>query len=248
MRYVVLFALAAALSGSADASDWSVSNASSLSSGRYGGTDKTSVATSSLSVNRGLAGWRISATVPYLSIESGSNAVLANGVVVAAQAGRRRQNGYGDVQLRVDRPVTLGGNLPVDMRVAAIFKAPTGARRFSTGKFDGSVSVEMSRRMGALTPFISSGYRMFGDRPGERLANGWTSSAGATYSRGPLTLIGSYERSDAVFRGGPAPRDLFAVASYAVAPGLQWSVYGTKGMNAGSANLMVGTSLTRQIF
>lgn len=248
MRHAVFFVLAAALPGLAHATDWSISNASSLSSGRYGGTDTTSVASSSLSVNRGLAGWQISATVPYLSIESGANAVLAQGIVVDAQSGRKRQTGYGDVQFRIDRPISSNGRLPVDLRVAATLKAPTGARQFSTGKFDGSVSVEMSRRMGAVTPFLSSGYRIFGDRPELRLANGWSSSAGATYSRGKLTLIASYERSDAVYRGGPSPRDLFAVASYAVAPGLQWSVYGTKGLNAGSANLMVGTSLTRQIF
>lgn len=248
MRHALFFILTAAAPGAAGASDWSISNASSLSSGRYGGTDTTSVASSSLSLSRGIAGWQISATVPYLSIESGSNAVLANGVVIDARSGRKRQNGYGDIQFRIDRAVSLGAWVPVDVRVAASLKAPTGTRRLSSGKTDGSVAVELSRAFGAITPYLSTGYRVFGDRPDQRLANGWTSSAGATYHRGPLTFIASYERSNAVFRGGPAPRDLFAVASYSVAPGLNWSVYGSKGLNAGSANLMVGTALTRQIF
>ena len=232
--------------GVATARDFSISSGASLSSGRYGGADETRVSSSSLSLRSDLAGWQLGVTLPYLTIENGGDeaAVAANGFVVQPGQGRKRQSGYGDVQLRVERALPSSKLWPIETRIAANFKLPTGARRLSTGKVDTGVSVEFSRQFGRVTPYVSAGYRTFGDIGAFRLRDGWATSAGATVALRKVTFIASYERSNALVFG-PAPREIFGVATGPLAPGLSWSVFGSKGLSAGSANLMVGTSITR---
>lgn len=253
MRKALTAILAATLPGIAVASDWSLG--SSMSSGRYGGTQATRVASSSIGLRSSLSGWNVSATLPYLRIRSSDDLVIAGGVVASNQSGDRSGNrsgarpldGYGDLQLRVDRSIASVGRMPFDARITAQLKAPTGARSLSTGKADGGLGIELSRQLGKITPYVSAGYRIYGDSPGFRLKNGWSTSAGATFALGSMTLMASYERSHALYFG-PAPRELFGLASYPVTPNWNWSVYGSKGLNAGSADLMVGTALTRRIF
>lgn len=243
MRKALLVCLLAASPGAAFANDWSLG--SSMSSGRYGGAQATRVSSSSIGFRGAVGGWSLGATVPYLQVRNGDRLVVAGGMV-APGSGGKRSSGYGDVQLRIERSVAAE-RLPFNARVSAHLKAPTGNREFSTGKADGGVSVELSRAFGAVTPHVSAGYRIHGDMPGLRLKNGWSTAAGATVALGSLTLMASYERSHAL-TAGPAPRELFGLASYPVTPAWNWSVYGSKGLTAGSADLMIGTALTRRIF
>lgn len=243
MSRLILAIIFASVPGVAAAQSYSVSTASSLSSGRYGGTEPTRVASTSLSLRSELAGWQIGVTLPYVVVESASIAVTSYAVVEQGGRGGKGQRGYGDAQLSAGRAIGLPAWLPLEAKFAAHLKVPTGERHLSTGKLDGGLALELSRQIGPVTPYASAGYRFYGDRPSLRLQDGWTTSTGASVVRGKTLFLASYERSNRV-AAGPAPREIFALASHSVAPGWNGSLYGSKGLNGGSADLMVGTALT----
>jgi hypothetical protein len=246
MRNSLLLLAAAALPAAAPAATYSVSNVGSLSSGRYGGTDQTRVETSSISLRSQVRDWEFGIVLPYLSIENQSSAALSlGGAVIGSGLGtRRRQSGYGDMTLRLARQVPLGENASFQARIAGQIKLPTGARTMTTGKLDGGLTFELSRPMGRVTPFVSAGYRTFGDTRLLRLRDGWATSAGMMMTLGKVSLIASHETAQSPF-AGPGSRELFAAASGPLAPGWGWSLFGTKGYSAGAPKMMIGTSLTR---
>lgn len=246
MRTTSILLALVLLPAQAGAASYSISNSGSLSAGRYGGTDETRVAASSLGLRTQVKDWEFGLTLPYLSVESSATGTLSvDGAIIDAGSGRRgRQAGYGDLTFRVSRALPLGENAPVQARVTAHAKMPTGARGLSTGKLDGGVSLELSRSFGRVTPFMSAGYRSFGDTRLVRLRDGWATSAGVMATFGRVTVIASHDTAQSLV-SGPGAREFFAAASGPVAPGWAWTLFGSKGYSAGSANLMVGTSLTR---
>jgi hypothetical protein len=246
MAKSLFFLLAALCPGVAGAATYSISNSGSLSSGRFGETETTRVAASSLGVRSQLGEWDIGITLPYLSIESSStSAVSVGGAIVSGLQSRRgRQSGYGDLNFRISRSLPIGAYAPVQARITANAKLPTGAQGMSTGKFDGGVAIEVSRSFGAVTPYLSAGYRSFGDTRFVRLRDGWATSAGVMATLGRVTLVASHETAQSVVTG-PGSREFFGAATGPLAPGWAWTLFGSKGYSAGAPNLMVGTSLTR---
>ncbi len=246
MRKIIISLVLASSPCAEAASTYSASTASSLSSGRYGGTEPTRVASTSLSLRSEIAGWHVGATLPHLTIEAPAGGLFAPGLLVEAGATSKRQSGYGDVQLRLERSLAIRRWAPVDARIVGQLKAPTGARGLSTGKMDGGVSLELSRQLGSVTPYVSVGYRFFGDRDLLRLKDGWATSLGATVTRGRTMFLLSYERSDPVVPG-PAPREILGLASLAVTPQWNVSLYGSKGLSRSTSSKMFGLAITRII-
>lgn len=246
MRYALLPVLIAICPGAASAATYSISNSGSLSSGRYGGTEETRVASSAIGLRTQIKDWELGVTLPYLAVDSsGGGALSINGALVAGGASRLgRQSGYGDVSIRVARQLPLGENAPFQARMTAHAKLPTGARGLSTGKLDGGITMEVSRTFGAVTPYFSAGYRSFGDSRLVRLRDGWTTSAGLMATWGQVTFVASHESAQAL-TAGPGSREFFGAATGPLAPGWAWTLFGSKGYSAGAPNLMIGTSLTR---
>ena len=228
------------------AATYSISNSGSLSSGRFGTTETTRIESSALGLRSQFGEWEVGVTLPYLSVESGGSSALSiGGAIVSGQSARRgRQSGYGDINLRVSRSLPLGADAPFQARLTAHAKMPTGSRAFSTGKLDGGVAVELSRTFGKVTPYLSTGYRTFGDSRMVRLRDGWATSAGVMASFGKVTLIASHESAQSV-TFGPGSREVLGAATGPLAPGWAWTLFGSKGYSAGAPNLTVGTSLTR---
>ncbi|HEX8442634.1 MAG TPA: hypothetical protein VF631_03190 [Allosphingosinicella sp.] len=246
MRKALLLILIASCPATAGAASYSISTSGSLSSGRFGGTDETRVASSTIGVRTQIKDWELGVTLPYLAIDSGASGALSidGAIIGGAEIRRGRQSGYGDVTLRVSRQLPIGQDFPVQARLTAHAKLPTGARSLSTGKLDTGVGVELSRSFGNVTPYLSASYRTFGDMRMVRLRDGWATSAGVMASFGRVTLVASHESSQALV-GGAGSRELFAAATGPLAPGWAWTLFGSKGYSAGAPNLMVGTSITR---
>jgi hypothetical protein len=246
MRKIPFLLAIALCPATGSAATYSISNSGSLSSGRYGGTEETRVASSAVGIRTQLKDWELGVTLPYLSIESsGTGALSIDGAIIGGGTARRgRQSGYGDISFRVSRPLPLGENFPVQARLTAHAKLPTGARALSTGKLDGGAGVELSRSFGTVTPYLSTTYRMYGDTRLVRLRDGWATSAGVMTAFGKVSVVASHESSQALV-SGPGSREFFAAASGPLTPGWAWTLFGSKGYSAGAPNVMVGTSLTR---
>ena len=82
----------------------------------------------------------------------------------------------------------------------------------STRRFDGGIDVEVAKSLGAVSPFLTAGYRTYGDSRDLELKDGWALSAGSTLTFGKATLIGSYDWAQSA-TDGPASHELFGVAA-----------------------------------
>jgi hypothetical protein len=63
-------------------------------------------------------------------------------------------------------------------------------------------------------------------------------------SVGTTALILSYDWAQSAV-GGPASQELFAVTAGRLTPRLGWTLYGSKGLNSGAADFLLGAGVTR---
>jgi hypothetical protein len=235
-----LVALAMGMPAAASAAEFNATLATSLSSGRYGGAQTTDALVTAYGVQAGLGGWRLQMTFPQLQVSGGSGQRIVDGNFVTA--GGRRRSGNGDMMLRIEHNLPV--RTPVDLVMAVQYKLPTGTRGITTGGNESTVSIQASKTFGPVTPFASVGYQHVGDANGFRLRDGWTASAGTMVTAGRNFFMLSYETSHAIVPGAPA-RSIFALAGHPVGGGWSVSLYGSKGLSAGAANLTTGIGLTR---
>lgn len=224
----------------ANAQDISASAGGSYSTGRYGGDTRIDVAIAYIGLTGTFSDWRLDATLPYLSISSGSGPVDIGGLVLPGDAQKTR--GIGDATLSVIAPPVKFRF--IDVGFSGQVKLPTGKSGLTTGKVDASADVEFSRDVGAFSPFVSVGYRTYGDSSQFRLFDGWAASAGSSFTKGRTTLIASYDWSQSAV-GDTDSRELLAVAAGPITRSLGWSVYGSKGLNSGAADFLFGAGLTK---
>ncbi len=244
MRYqLILLALLWATPGSVAAREVGVSVGASYSTGRYGGTEPVKIGSTYFGLNTSVGNWRVDATLPYLIIGTGGATVDAGGIVLPGE-GRQNISGFGDLTLRATGPVSFGENMPFDVRIALQSKVPTGEAGLSTRKFDGGIDVEVSKSLGSISPFLTAGYRTYGDSRDLELRDGWALSAGSTLTLGKTTLIGSYDWVQSAV-DGPASHELYGIAAGEISPKWGWTVFGSKGLSSGAADFMLGLGITR---
>jgi len=189
---------------------------------------------------------RFSATIPWLRID-GSSAIVGDGsggVVIDPNAPRTVRSGFGDVNLGVAYTIPeerLGFGLELNGRV----KLPTAraSRGLGTGKTDFAVGAEVSKSIGAVTPFVSVGYRMPGDPAGVDLHNAWNGSAGASLALGKSVLIASYDYRESTSSFSRDSEELFGAFSTPVASRLNFTLYGSAGLSKGAPDFGVGSMI-----
>jgi hypothetical protein len=95
----------------------------------------------------------------------------------------------------------------------------------------------------SVSPYIAVTHRGFAEGTDQQLYGALTRSYGMAMNVGNTVLLLSYDRSDAPV-AGVAPRDLFAAASHRLSPNLAVTLFGTRGLSAGSPNMVVGSALS----
>lgn len=240
-RVLAAAALAASIPTAATGQELGASAGASYSTGDYGFAERTEIGSAFIGLNSTYRGWRLDVTLPFLTVSSPGEAVDAGGILLPGKRGRT--SGLGDLTLRLSRPLPLGDG-PIDVSVATQLKLPTGTNGLSTGKVDANLDVEFSTDVGPVSPFVSAGYRIYGDSPLLPLVDGWAASLGATVTAGKVTLIGSYDWAESPLRLG-ATHELFAVASGPMGGRWGWLAYGSKGLSQSASDLFVGFGLTR---
>ncbi|HEV2079353.1 MAG TPA: hypothetical protein VGR19_05585 [Allosphingosinicella sp.] len=242
MNHRLLFASAlVGMPSSAAAQEIGMSLGGSFSSGRYGGTERVNLSTVVLGVSATYGRWRVDGTLPYVVLDSGRSAIEVGGIVVPGEAGGRTE-GVGDAVLRLTSPTYSSGL--GDVTWNGQVKLPTGAEALSTGKLDFSGDVELSHDVGAASPFVSVGYRTYGDSRFLELEDGFSLSAGTGITLGKTTLLASYDWAQSAV-GGADPQEIFGLAAGEINQGWGWSIYGSKGLNSGAADFMLGAGLNR---
>jgi len=216
------------------------------SRGDYGTASDTDIIVVPLSLRYKTGDLRFTATLPWLRID-GSSAIVGDGrggTVIDPNAPRTVRSGLGDVSLGAAWGIPedrLGFGLDLSGRV----KLPTAkaSRGLGTGKTDVSVAAEISKQLGAITPFVSVGYRMPGDPAGIDLHNAWTGSAGASLAVGKSVMIASYDYRQSTSDRARDSEELFGAFSTPVAERLNLTFYGSAGLTKGAADYGIGSMI-----
>lgn len=153
-----------------------------FSTGAYGEPVRTDIWYVPLGLKVERHPWVLRVTVPWLRVRGPKGVVVdQGGVVVAGESGgRRSEQGLGDViagvSYRIDPPYPA---LPF-VELTAKVKFPTASRDrgLGTGEFDGTLQLDLSKRFGSFTPFVTVGHRFVGDPPGAHLADTTFASLG----------------------------------------------------------------------
>lgn len=249
-----LMAVAAiAVAGGASAQDITLIGGGGVSTGDYGSDRSTTMANASLGARWSSPSGRttVSASIPFVSIDT-PGVVFAgfDGTPLVMQAdsgGRRRTNsGIGDPTFAVSHSVPVG---TFSLRGTGRIKIPVqGFNDISTGKVDWSVSGEVSRTFGRITPFASIGYRSYGDPRRWTIRNGLSGSVGASAPVGPGALAVSYEMARSTSRFIDDAREIVGVYDVPIGrDGMRLAAYGTVGLSDGAPGAGAGLRLSLRL-
>ena len=225
--------------------------------GAYGGLEETNILVVPISLRAKRGPFRVSATIPYLRIDSPAGVVAAGGgesgpVILnrLLPGSREVRKGLGDLNIGLtwSLPSRLPGGVEID--VGARVKLPTSSRRkaLGTGKTDFAVMAEASRPVGIVTPFVAVGYRIPGDPEGFNLRRTMTGSVGASVPVGRLIAIASYDYSGASSRFSRDSHSVFTALSGPIGPRLIVTTYGTVGLTEGAPDYSLGVLVSARIF
>lgn len=229
-----------------EASDTQVSFTTGVdySQGDYGTGVDTKILVVPASARLKMGNLRFNATIPYINID-GANVVGGDSgpIVVDPNAPRLKRDGLGDLTVGANYAFPeeqLGFGLDLGARV----KLPTADAGLGTGKTDLRFSAEVSKTVGAVTPFISGGYRILGDPDGIELDNAFYGSAGFSVASGSSVFLASYDYRQAANRLTPDSQELFGAFSTPVSKRLNLSLYGSAGLSDGAPDFGLGAMVT----
>jgi hypothetical protein len=224
------------------------------SSGNYGGPSSTDIVVVPFNVRLSTGRLRLSATLPYLRIESPGNVVGAGDgppIIIDPNAPTARtvRDGFGDLSLGAAFTLPKGSLNPFDIDLSGRVKLPTSSTQKSlgTGKTDFAVATEFSYPIETWAPYLTLGYRFFGDLPNINLKNGPTASIGTTKQFGRLVAILSYDYSRATTSAVEDGHEIFGALSGPLFGDLNWTGYAIAGLSSGSPDFGLGLLLTARL-
>lgn len=244
----ILGSASAAQAQDSSAPQFSLTTGLNYSSGDYGTGVDTDILVVPASARLKLGNLRFTATIPYIRI-NGANVVAGDGgpIIVDPNAPRIKRDGIGDLTMGVNYAFPeeqLGFGLDLGARV----KAPTADSGLGTGEVDYRMSAELSKTVGAVTPFVAAGYRILGDPAGVDLQNGFYSSAGVSVAAGSSVFLASYDYRESASALASDSHEVFGAFSTPVSDALNLALYGSAGLSDGAPDFGVGAMVTIKAF
>jgi len=219
--------------------------------GDYGAAANTKILLVPFSLRATTGRLRLSATLPWLRIDGPGYIVggAEGGPIVIdpnSPAPRTVRSGIGDVTFGATYGLLQQDKAGIDLDIGARVKLPTASRSkgLSTGKTDVSVSADISRSFGNVTPFVTLGYRMPGDPTGFDLKNSASVSVGSSFVAGKSVVIVSYDYSGRTSAFSDPSHSLFGALAVPVTKRITLTGYGTAGLSNGAPDYGVGMLLT----
>lgn len=146
-----------------------------------------------------------SASLPYISTSAPEELIISQGGLLGtpllassgSQTNQVRREGIGDLSLKLGYLLPVSG---IDASIGAAVKVPTASRAkgLGTGELDYGVSGQLSKRVGAIIPFVAGGYTIVGEPEGFDVRNTLSATAGSHVLLGrnsSVTGFYSYEQS-----------------------------------------------------
>ena len=219
------------------------------SSGEYGKTETTSVSTVQFGAKYDTERWTFRASLPFLRI-SGPAGVVGVGpdaIVLPGDAeGRRDEAGLGDLGVSATYKAIADPSAPLLVDVGARVKFATAdeSKGLGTGKNDYSVQVDVARNADGVAPFVTLGYRWYGDPSGIELRNAWFGTVGLAWRDASGTSLGAaYDYRQRTVEGGASVSELTLFLAQPL--GQQWKaqLYFIRGFSDASPDAGVGALL-----
>jgi hypothetical protein len=250
MLRVVAFLLLAVSPVAAMAAPVDVSVGADVSSGRYGSQSTTVIFNAPLRVSTRVAGFEVAASIPYMDIRTPGivfSGIDATPVVMSPDLGgpTRHFRGIADPTLSVSRTFAVSG---IDLTPTARIKVPVrGSTAVSTGRVDGSASVEASVPVGPARAFASVSYRWFGDTPAWTIRDGLATSVGVSVPVGKASAAVSWDYARSTSRFVGDVNEVVAVVDAPVSDRFRIGVFATAGLTSGAPAVGTGLRLTVRI-
>ncbi|ASK89007.1 DUF3187 family protein [Sphingorhabdus sp. SMR4y] len=164
---------------------------------------KTTFATTGVAMSKGR--FSASASLPYIVSTAPQEVIVNQGGLfgtpllgsTGSQTGQVKREGIGDLSLNAAYQLPVSG---VNATVGASVKLPTASQEkgLGTGQVDYGVSGQLSKKMGAVVPFVGAGYTIVGEPDEFETRNRLSGTAGSHVLLGEssaLTASYSYEQS-----------------------------------------------------
>jgi hypothetical protein len=236
------FALAQS-ADSAPAPAFSVGSGIDYSRGDYGFPTKTEVTSFPLDLGYDAGSWTWRASFSYLTIK-GPATVVGGGATPRPTA--NSESGVGDIYLSGTYragPVLGPVNLDATVRV----KLPTANenRGLGTGETDVYGELTAHRTFGSTTPFVTVGYREFGDSALYPLEGGAYGSVGAHFRTSPATVVtAALDWGQKLIAGGDDTSDALLAVTHDINPSWRVMGYAMTGFSDASPDFGGGLRLT----
>lgn len=213
------------------------------STGRYGGEDATSTIISPLSLRVPVrANLTISSSISRVQI-SGPNVVVGSDGRPLPGFGlvRSTRSGIGDLSVGATWDIPVNSD-HWSLQASSRVKLPTSrkSKGLSTGKADFAGKVEVSYIAGAFAPYVSVEYQILGNPDGLLFRNTFNTSIGTAWVNRRDAVIASYDYNQAIAPLIEDGHSLFGAYSTAVSDNLRLTLYGIKGLSAGSPDAEAG--------
>lgn len=216
------------------------------SRGSYGLASDTTVTAIPAEISHESGPWIFRAFTSWLTIKGPSAAALTGGAGNLTRPTSASESGVGDVYLDLTyRPEAVGDGWHLDPTVRVKLPTADDDRGLGTGETDYYAQLTGYRTFGAVTPFVTGGYRVLGDSDRYQLRNGAYGSGGAHFRTSDRTVLtASLDWRSRVIDGGDAGTDATLAVTHDLSERWRLFVYGQKGFTDASPDVGGGMRLS----
>ncbi|WP_298288610.1 hypothetical protein [Novosphingobium sp.] len=159
-----------------------------------------------------------------------------------------RRSGLGDIAVTLAYSLDFGDEMYLDL--SSRFKLPTAstAKRLGTGKVDVTLGGDLVKDIGNATVYVGGRHRFLGKPAGSTLRDTWGVGGGASYRLSGGTIIGAdYDWQQSVVPGNIPSSEVTGWVNFGVTRQLRLQVFGSTGLNRGSADFAGGLTLSYRL-
>jgi hypothetical protein len=234
-----------ALSAQAQESPLTLGAGFHYSSGDYGTSSTTDIASLAATAKYDAGPWTYRATVPYLKID-GDNAVIPGVGPVRGSGGTRTESGLGDIVLGATYAAYADSRLGVDLTGKVKLPTADEDKGLGTGQIDVIFLADVYQTFDRVTGFAGIGFHILGDAPGLPLDNVWSVNLGFTSRLDDRDSVGlSFDARQRVASDASPQRELTGFFVRQLDRLWKAQLYALIGLADGSPDWGVGLSAAR---
>ncbi len=237
----------------AQAGDLTLSTGLDYSSGKYGSSAATDILYLPLTAKYESGKSTFKATLPYLRVTAPTGGTVVtvdgNGQVIYSGSGpRSTEEGLGDMTFSYGYSVFEEPRNGFLVDLIGKFKLATAdeAKGLGSGKNDLSAQVDLYYLAGALSPFMTLGYRMPGSPAGLDLRDLWYGTLGLGYRFSRENSAGiMWDLRQASRVGGKSANEMTLYWVHKLEPDLKLQIYAVHGFSDASADRGAGLMILK---